>query len=81
MLRHILFFVPSIAPEGAASSSVRMTDFSAPRWVSSWPLNLTERIFVSKVMRHRLPAIASNEDQLVAIPAGKLGSQTVLINI
>lgn len=71
MLRRIFCFVPSVTPVGAASTSACTADFLAPRWVSSWPLNLTERIFVAKVIKHRLPALAANEDQLVAIPDSK----------
>ncbi|KAL4532977.1 hypothetical protein Ndes2526B_g08534 [Nannochloris sp. 'desiccata'] len=66
LLETILHFIPLDSSLGSLSCSQRTSD--TPRWVSSWPINLVERSFVHTVIKHRIPALVTNEDQLVAIP-------------
>ena len=63
---HFIFLGPCL---GALSCSYAPSDIQ--RWISSWPLSFAERNFVSKVIKHRIPALVSNEDQLVQIPEGE----------
>lgn len=69
LLETILHFIPLDSSLGSLSCSQRTSD--TPRWVSSWPINLVERSFVHTVIKHRIPALVTNEDQLVAIPEGR----------
>lgn len=70
LLEAILHFLPLNSSLGALSCSQSSSDI--PRWISSWPLNLAEKRFVHQVVKHRILGLAAHEDQLVAIPEGRM---------